>query len=43
MLIYLDICVPCFAQKKKKKRKEKDLCVLCEDSHVDNFLVSVKA
>ena len=42
MLIYLDICVPCFAQK-KKKRKEKDLCVLCEDSHVDNFLVSVKA
>ena len=43
MLIYLDIYVPCFAQKKKKKKKEKDLCVLSEDSHVDNFLVSVKA
>lgn len=41
MLIYLDLCVPCFAQKKEKKKK--DLCVLREDSHVGNFLVSVKA
>lgn len=33
MLIYLYLCVPCFAQKEEKKKK-KGLFVPCEDSHV---------
>lgn len=33
MLIYLDLCVPCFAQEEKKKEKKR-LFVQCEDSHV---------